>query len=1235
MMATANELSPLQAYNLLMAFASRHGENVLRLALHASLPQVLRTDILHLLRLNFVPESMPELAVEADVLFAPFCQDLGNGYYRIDQNVRLQLLQNLDPAYAEEPTPRSVLIARFLLSYIEQKSRSGGMAQDRLYADYLEVERWGAFGFLDPEAAATQLAAALQQATSSGEIAVRIRVAGLATALSTPLARYGKLLTYAAGLEAMETGSFDQARQLLEGLGDAEIEIGKIRLKSPHRVLQERLPPVETIVEKKDRAVEPPVSKTTRNTVFICYNHRDKKWLDQLLTFLKPLELGAGVELWDDTRIKPGSNWWEEIRQALAATKVAVFLVSTYFLASDYIAKHELQPLLKAAEQEGIVILPVILDHCVFEKTELSRFQVINDPHRPLDTLSRKERDKTLRRIARVIGKNFDFATESEFEDGLESRIASELKKGIYLSYRRDDDTAYITKLADELHHYFGEDSLWMADQKMQSGPAFDAWLRRTIKQTSVMLVVMGPRWLSPTSSEWVHVNAEVKAALESNIFLIPVLVGGAHFPLIHLPHELEHLKMIHEAILDDATWSQDFRSLIDPLKQKLRETALKDKTQKDKSAFVPGYQRGDIFVSYAHVDDMVYPDIDAAGWVATLIAGLNVKLSQKLGRSDLFSLWKDEQLPPNKPLTPEILNALKHSAIVVIILSPGYMASPWCQREMQTFWQELAQRARSDSRIFVVERDKVEIDEKPRALEELLGYQFWLQDREGKAPRILGDPRPDPHDRLYYDKLNDLATDLANELLRLKKNQVTQPKATITEPDSHPTVFLAEVSDDLDAQRDRVQHHLNEEGFRVIPSETSNYFSYLGGNDDIRETLANDLKNCKLFVQLLSGYTGKCRPGLPSFPALQYEAALSAGIPVLQWRDPGLKLETIKQTEHRSLLAGGTVLAIGLEDFKQELVTRLHVLDKNPKPIVNSSLVFINTSNEDIFLAESIGTLLKKHEIGVALPLRSSDPKQTQEDMEQSLSECDGLIIIYGPTTITWARAQILRSRRIISLRDRPLKAFAVVYEGTLENNMPLGIELQNMMTINCSQGLHDSDLIPFIAALQVSENKLRTIKIFLASSSELTKDRDDFELYFLKQNVKLRERGVFLEIIRWENFLDAMSRTRLQEAYNKEIRKCDIFVSLFFTKTGKFTEEEFDTAYQHFNETGKPLIYTFFKNDNINTGNLNQQDINSLFAFKKKLSELGHYFTNYDNIKDLKLKFSDQLDILLKKDI
>ena len=47
-------------------------------------------------------------------------------------------------------------------------------------------------------------------------------------------------------------------------------------------------------------------------------------------------------------------------------------------------------------------------------------------------------------------------------------------------------------------------------------------------------------------------------------------------------------------------------------------------------------------------------------------------------------------------------------------------------------------------------------------------------------------------------------------------------------------------------------------------------------------------------------------------------------------------------------------------------------------------------------------------------------------------------------------------------------------------------------------------------------------------------------------------------------------MSETRLQDEYNKAVRDCDVFVSLFFTKTGKFTEEEFDMAHRHSRRRG-----------------------------------------------------------------
>jgi hypothetical protein len=157
------------------------------------------------------------------------------------------------------------------------------------------------------------------------------------------------------------------------------------------------------------------------------------------------------------------------------------------------------------------------------------------------------------------------------------------------------------------------------------------------------------------------------------------------------------------------------------------------------------------------------------------------------------------------------------------------------------------------------------------------------------------------------------------------------------------------------------------------------------------------------------------------------------------------------------------------------------------------------------------------------------------------------------------------------------------------------------------------------------------RTIKIFLASSAELLADRDGFDLYLRQQNDQYRKQGFYLEIVRWENFLDAMSATRLQDEYNKKVRDCDVFVSLFCTKSGKFTDEEFEVAYGQFKSNGQPQIYTYFKNSQINMCDLRPEDANSLFAFKAKLKALGHYATNYDSIDSLKLHFSDQIRRLL----
>jgi hypothetical protein len=158
--------------------------------------------------------------------------------------------------------------------------------------------------------------------------------------------------------------------------------------------------------------------KHRRTRVFVSYSHRDEQWLERLQVHLVPLSRVYRIEIWDDSKIAPGAKWQTEIQDALDSTLAAVLLVSADFLASDFIVANELPPLLKAAEEEGAVILPVILSPCWFKNTPgLAQFQAVNNPADPLINGTRGEQEAVFVRVAECIEKAYTSrAMESELQ---------------------------------------------------------------------------------------------------------------------------------------------------------------------------------------------------------------------------------------------------------------------------------------------------------------------------------------------------------------------------------------------------------------------------------------------------------------------------------------------------------------------------------------------------------------------------------------------------------------------------------------------------------------------------------------------------------------------------------------------------------------------------------------------------------------------------------------------------
>ena len=194
--------------------------------------------------------------------------------------------------------------------------------------------------------------------------------------------------------------------------------------------------------------------------------------------------------------------------------------------------------------------------------------------------------------------------------------------------------------------------------------------------------------------------------------------------------------------------------------------------------------------------------------------------------------------------------------------------------------------------------------------------------------------------------------------------------------------------------------------------------------------------------------------------------------------------------------------------------------------------------------------------------------------------------------------------------------------------------------LTVECPRSFTDVNVLELLDGVRVqalpdwaaeppAATQPRTLRIFLASSKELRADRDALALSLAEHDKRLRAAGLSVELVRWETQSVAMSKTRSQDEYNAQVRKSDLFVSLFFTRAGQFTEEEFDVAVDAFRSTGKPRVYSFFKNAAVNIGDLGDE-FESLLNFRKKLKALGHFSASYNNTEDLLLQFQRELDAI-----
>lgn len=157
----------------------------------------------------------------------------------------------------------------------------------------------------------------------------------------------------------------------------------------------------------------------------------------------------------------------------------------------------------------------------------------------------------------------------------------------IFLNYRREDSRWPTLSLYNLLAQVFPREQLFMdVEGYIRPGNDFVEVLEEQVSACEVMIVVMGPQWLSLVGEDgrpligdvrdFVHI--EIATALARKIRVIPVLVDGASMPKeAALPEPLKALTRRQAIRLNHDRFSADGQGLVKALQESLGTKRVSD----------------------------------------------------------------------------------------------------------------------------------------------------------------------------------------------------------------------------------------------------------------------------------------------------------------------------------------------------------------------------------------------------------------------------------------------------------------------------------------------------------------------------------------------------------------------------------------------------------------------------------------------------------------------------------
>ncbi|MFT4924299.1 MAG: hypothetical protein ACI8WB_000377 [Phenylobacterium sp.] len=427
------------------------------------------------------------------------------------------------------------------------------------------------------------------------------------------------------------------------------------------------------------------------------------------------------------------------------------------------------------------------------------------------------------------------------------------------------------------------------------------------------------------------------------------------------------------------------------------------------------------IFVSYAHIDNEVLLDTDA-GWVSSLHRMLEVRLAQLLGEKP--SIWRDPQLIGNAVITDSLIEQLSATDYMICIMSPRYLKSEWCLREIETFFAQSGQ----PNRIFKVIKTQIEPEQHPKMVRDCLSYNFFRNDRDSGRPKELR-PNSSATAQDFIDCMDDLAFDLCQTIQQLSALPTidAETDANSTTDDEQLTVYLATTSIALEDQRNLIRRELLDRGYRVLPQKDLPFRQNL-----LEDEINQCLDSSDLAIHLFDDAYGMIPEG-SKHSIIETQEILTAkrvrehGLPRIVYlndtapgEDPRQicfleRLETANESWDKT-----DFLRCMQDELQEEIYDKLTLIettkakaanadDNNPADSHNDQAqpasIYILCNEVDLEAAEQLDQYLYDQHLEPVLPLFDGDAAELEDDHQRNLANCDNLLIYQGEASDAWLR--------------------------------------------------------------------------------------------------------------------------------------------------------------------------------------------------------------------------------------